>query len=102
MIHIPAPLPAPLPACYASVASYYAMHHERGEFHTTVVTDGDYAYVSWYGHNSGGEGAFHHRGGRWCKLVSAGGAMSVQELVGYGVPRANAERLFAKMRRKRS
>lgn len=89
------------PACYASVASYYTSHHERGEFHTMVVTDGDYAYVSWYGFHSGGEGAFQHRGGRWCKLVSGGGAMNVQDLVQFGVPRATAERLYAKMQRRR-
>jgi hypothetical protein len=90
------------PACYASIARYYAIHHERGEFHTMVVTDGDYAYVSWYGFHSGGEGAFQRRGTRWCRLTSGGGAMNVADLVEYGVPRANAERLFAKMQRRRS
>jgi hypothetical protein len=93
--------PATPPACYATVAQYYAIHHERGEFHTTVVTDGDYAYVSWYGVHSGGEGAFQRRGARWCKLVSGGGAMNVADLVQYGVPRPTAERLFAKMQRRR-
>ncbi len=86
------------PTCYASVARYYAKKHERG-FHTTVVTDGDYAYTSWYGFYSGGQGAFHRRGTRWCLLVNGGGAMNVDELVHYGVPRPSAERLFAKMRR---
>jgi hypothetical protein len=93
--------PPPLPACYASIARYYALHHERGEFHTTVVKDGDYAYVSWYGFHSGGEGAFQRRGARWCKLVSGGGAMNVGDLVQYGVPRPTAERLYAKMQRRR-
>ncbi|HWT07110.1 MAG TPA: hypothetical protein VN224_15200 [Xanthomonadales bacterium] len=90
-----------LPACYASIAGYYALNRERGEFHTTVVTDGDYAYVSWYGFHSGGEGAFQRRGARWCRLVNTGGAMSVADLIHYGVPRANAERLFAKLQRRR-
>ena len=92
---------APPPACYASVASFYAANRERGPFHTTVVTEGNYAYASWYGLHSGGEGAFQRRAGRWCKLVNGGGAMNVQELAASGVPRATAERLFAKMRAKR-
>jgi hypothetical protein len=87
------------PACYASVASYYKSHHERGPFHTTVVTDSDYAFVSWYGTHSGGQGAFRHRGSRWCLLFSSGGTFSVDEMVGYGVPRPVAERLTAKMQR---
>jgi hypothetical protein len=89
------------PTCYASVARYYQLHHERGAFHTTVVKDSDYAYVSWYGLHSGGEGAFHRRGARWCVLVSTGGAMSVRDLVMYGVPQPVAERLYAKMQRQR-
>ena len=88
------------PACYATVARYYATHHERGEFHTTIVTDGGYAYASWYGTHSGGQGAFHRRGARWCLLVNGGGAMDVRTLIEYGVPRPNAERLFAKMQRR--
>jgi hypothetical protein len=87
------------PACYGSVSQYYVDHRERGPFHTTILYDGDYALVQWSGTHSGGQGAFRRRGGRWCVLVNGGGAMNAGELARYGVPRANAMRLLARMRR---
>ena len=90
---------APPPACFSTIASYYATHRETGPFHTTIVTDDDYALVSWYGTHAGGQGAFRRRHRRWCVLVNSGGAFNVDELVRYGVPRSHAERLFAKMQR---
>ncbi len=84
-------------ACFSSVASYYVTHRERGPFHTTVLTDAGYAFASWYGVHSGGEGIFQRRAERWCVLVNTGGALNVDEMVRYGVPRPTAQRLFDRM-----
>ncbi|MDB5043774.1 MAG: hypothetical protein JWN27_4500 [Candidatus Eremiobacteraeota bacterium] len=87
------------PACYATVDAYYVTHRERGPFHTDLVVDGRYAMAAWHGTHSGGEGAFERRSGRWCVLTNGGGALNVDELVRFGVPRPNAERLSAKLER---
>ena len=91
------------PACYAAPRAFYA-GHLRKDAEIIVVTDGPYAYTSWYdkgGGGSGGEGLFQRRGERWCKVVNGGGAMSRAEIEHYGVPPAIARRLFEKMRRAR-
>ncbi|GAC1659691.1 MAG: hypothetical protein NVS4B13_05290 [Candidatus Elarobacter sp.] len=95
---IPAPHATP-PSCYRSIPAYYATHRERGPFRTKLFTDGDYALVEWTGGHAGGQGAFRRRGGRWCVLTNGGGAFSIDDLVQYGVPRANAQRLFARSQR---
>ena len=78
--------------------------HLRQDAAIIVVTDGPYAYTSWYdkaGGGSGGEGLFQRRGERWCKIVNGGGSMRRDEIEHYGVPPAIARRLFEKMRRAR-
>ena len=87
------------PKCYATIAAFYAVNRERGPFRTSVLLDGDYAFVAWRGTHSGGEGTFHRRAGRWCVLINGGGALNLDELGRYGVPRPNVERLYAKMQR---
>ena len=87
------------PACYAKISAYYATNHEVGPFYTQVVTDGAYAFVNWHGTQSGGVGIFRHSGGRWCVVTNGGGWINVDEMVHYGVPRATAQRLYAKMKR---
>jgi len=89
------------PECHATIGGYYALHREIGPFHFRAVTDGDFAYTAWWGTHSGGEGIFRHRSGRWCAIVSGGGALGVDGMVEYGVPRATAQRLSAKMKRER-
>ncbi len=86
-------------ACYSTIANYYAINRERGPFHTTILTDGDYAFVSWYGVHSGGEGMFRRRAGRWCVLSNSGGAYNVDEMVHAGMPRPTAQRLFDRMQK---
>jgi hypothetical protein len=89
------------PECHAKIADYYAVHREIGPFHFRAVTDGDFAYTAWSGTHSGGEGVFRRRNGRWCVIVNGGGDFRIDEMVEYGVPRAIAQRLSAKMKRQR-
>jgi hypothetical protein len=94
-------IPATPPACYAAVGRYYAVpgHREVGPFHFTVFTDGGWAVAAWSSTHSGGEGIFRRRNGRWCVVVNSGGAFRTSEMAHYGMPRAVAERLNAKMKR---
>jgi hypothetical protein len=89
------------PACHASVNAFYAdpNNRETSGVHIHVYVVDDYAYVTWYGANTAGEGAFQHRYGRWCKIVNGGGMMGVKGMVDFGVPRATAVKLYAKMKR---
>ena len=97
MIHTTPPAPH---ACYRSIPAYYATNpHERIGFHTKVYTEGAYALVYWYGVHTGGETLFRRRGTQWCRLTGGGGAMNANWLVKYGVPRATAGRLIARLER---
>jgi hypothetical protein len=89
------------PTCYTSINAFYAdpNNRETGGVHIHVSVVGDYAAVSWAGANTGGEGVFRHQHGRWCKLADGGGVMSVAGMVEFGVPRAVAVKLDAKMKR---
>jgi hypothetical protein len=89
------------PECHATIGGYYALHREIGPFHFRAVTGGDFAYTTWWSTHGGGEGVFRHRSGRWCAIVSGGGALGVDGMVEYGVPRATAQRLSAKMKREK-
>jgi hypothetical protein len=89
------------PACYATVNAFYAdpNNRERGGIHVRVFVVGDYAAAAWYGANTGGQGVFRRRHGSWCKIVNGGGVMGVGGMVEFGVPRAIAVKLNAKINR---
>ena len=91
----------PAEPCYVTIRDGYTTGFYAGD-HVKVraiVRDGRFAYVSWSGIMSGGQTIFRVRNGRWCKVGNGGGEMNVDDLVNYGVPRATAKRLYARMQR---
>jgi hypothetical protein len=65
---------------------------------TALRRDGAYAYVGWVvGENGGGQAVLVRDDAGWCVLASGGGAMNVQDMIRYGVPRETAHRLYAAM-----
>ncbi len=60
----------------------------RGPLVPAVVVSGNWAIGEWYG-AGGGETLFRRRDGRWSRTTGGGGAMGVQEMREYGVPRAD-------------
>ncbi len=58
----------------------------RGPFVPSVAVSHDYALGNWYG-AGGGETLYAKRGGRWRRIAGDGGAMGVEEMKKYGVPR---------------
>jgi hypothetical protein len=61
--------------------------------------DGAYAYVNWTAHDSGGQAVLVRDDAGWCVLGVGGGVMDERIMVGYGVPRATARRLYAAMQK---
>jgi hypothetical protein len=66
---------------------------------TALHRDGAYAYVNWREGEMGGQAVLVRDDAGWCVLGAGGGAMDEQILIGYGVPRATAHRLYAAMRK---
>ena len=58
----------------------------RGPIVPAVVVSGDWALGHWYG-AGGGEALYRKREGRWALITRGGGAMGVDEMRRFGVPR---------------
>jgi hypothetical protein len=66
---------------------------------TALRRDGAYAYVGWTAYDSSGQAVLVRNDAGWCVLGSGGGVMDERTIVGYGVPRATAHRLFVAMQK---
>ena len=59
----------------------------RGPFVPWVVVNSNYALGSWYG-AGGGQSLYRKSKGMWRLIISDGGAMGVEQMKQYGVPKA--------------
>ena len=59
----------------------------RGPLIPGVAVSGNWALGEWYG-AGGGQSLYHKRARRWTLVTDGGGAMGVEEMREYGVPRA--------------
>lgn len=60
----------------------------RGPFVPYVIVAGNWAVGEWYG-GGGGESLYQRRNGTWELVTSGGGAMGVEQMRHYGVPRTD-------------